>query len=181
LTSACHPTRDAWSICRSTGGGVGVVDASGEPVDPGLAKAVINPATGRVRLLFRDPDCAAWVEPSAFYAFSDTTFYEGEQRVYSDPEGFTIEAINAPVWHGLPEGFTIEAINAPVWHGLPTVGLRVRYGAETLVFPSDTNHDLDLWQALVEERRTPDHDLDAEACGRGDRRRHQRLPRAHLE
>ena len=131
---------------RNAGGGVGVVDASGEPVDPGLAKAVINPVTGRVRLLFRDPDCAAWVEPSAYYAFSDTTFYEGEQRVYSDPQGFTI-----------------EAINAPVWHGLPTVGLRVRYGTETLVFPSDTNHDLDLWQSLVEERRTPDHDMDAEA------------------
>ncbi len=131
---------------RHSGGGVGVVDASGEAVDPGLAKAVVSPATGRVRLLFRDPACGAWVEPIAYYAFSDPTFYETEPRLYTDPEGFTV-----------------EAINAPVWHGLPTFGLRVRHGDETLIFPSDTNHDLDLWEALVADRRTPDHGMDPEA------------------
>jgi hypothetical protein len=131
---------------RQSGGGIGVADASGEPVDPGLAKAVVNPATGRVRLLFRDPGSGAWVEPIAYYAFSDPTFYESEPRIYTGPEGFTI-----------------EAINAPVWHGLPTVGLRVRHGSETLVFPSDTNHDLDLWKALVGDRRTPSHDMEPEA------------------
>jgi hypothetical protein len=131
---------------RVEGGELTVVGPNGEPVDPDLAKVVVNPVSGRARLLFRDPGCGAWVEPTAFYHFGDTTFYEDDPRLYRDPEGFTI-----------------EAVNAPVWHGLPTVGLRVRHAGETLLFPSDTNHDLELWQALVEERRSPVHDLSASA------------------
>lgn len=131
---------------RATGGGLAVVGPDGAPVDPAQAKVVVNPVTGRARLLFRDPETGAWVEPSAYYAFSDPAFYDADPRLYHDPEGFTV-----------------EAINAPVWHGLPTVGLRVRYGGETLVFPSDTNHDLELWQQLVDDRRTPRHGMDPAA------------------
>ena len=133
------------------GGKPAVLGLDGEPVDAGLAKVVVNPVTGRARLLFRDPATAAWVEPAAYYAFSDPAFYEADARLYRDPEGFTV-----------------EAINAPVWHGLPTVGLRVRYGDEVLVFPSDTNHDLDLWQQLVDDRRTPSHGMDPGAFDRAD-------------
>ncbi len=133
---------DTWA----RGGGLAVVDLDGHPVEPGRAKAIVNPVTGRARLLYRDPDCGAWVEPAAYYAYGDPAFYDGDPRVYADPEGFTI-----------------EAINAPVWHGLPTTGLRVRYGDELLVIPSDTNHDLELWRALVDDRRTPNHDLAPEA------------------
>ena len=128
---------------RHADGRLTVVDADGAAVDPGRAKVVVNPVTGRPRLLFRDPEAGAWVEPMAYYAFSDPTFYAADTRPYRDPEGFTV-----------------EAINAPVWHGLPTVGLRVEYQGEVLIFPSDTNHDLDLWRALVDDRRTPAHGLD---------------------
>jgi len=131
---------------RASGGGCVVTGPDGAAVDPGQAKAVVNPRTGRARLLFRDPATAAWVEPNAYYAFSDPAFYDADPRLYHDPEGFTI-----------------EALNAPVWHGLPTVGLRVRYGDELLVFPSDTNHDLELWQQLVDDRRTPRHGMDPAA------------------
>jgi len=131
---------------RATGGDLAVIGLDGNPVDREVAKVVVNPVTGRARLLFRDPATAAWVEPAAYYAFSDPAFYEEDTRPYRDPEGFTV-----------------EAINAPVWHGLPTVGLKVRHGDEILVFPSDTNHDLELWQQLVDDRRTPCHGMDADA------------------
>ncbi|MDX1593355.1 MAG: MBL fold metallo-hydrolase [Gammaproteobacteria bacterium] len=131
---------------RERGGPLAVVDRDGTPVDPERAKVVVSPATRRPRLLFRDPETEAWVEPAAYYAFTDPCFYEADPRLYRDPEGFTI-----------------EAINAPVWHGLPTVGLRVRYGDEVLIFPSDTNHDLDLWQALVKDRRMPTHGMAPDA------------------
>ena len=53
-------------------------------------------------MLFKDPDYKEWVEPESFYPFSSTVFYEEEQNVYRDKEGFTVQAIKAAVWHGSP-------------------------------------------------------------------------------
>jgi len=108
------------------------VDPDGQPADPGRAKIVISPKSGRARLLYVDPDSGRWVEPSNFYALGDPAFYLEGGRAY-----------------GAPGHFTIEPINAPVWHGLPTFGLRVSTPDETLVFSSDTHHDTELWKRLT--------------------------------
>ena len=52
-----------------------------------------------------------------------------------------------------PEGFTIEAVKAPVWHGLPNIGLRIKTENETLVFSSDTVHNKGLWKLLYNQKR----------------------------
>lgn len=113
-----------------------VEDLHGMPVGPERAKIVISAKNGAPRLLFRDPDYEEWVEPEQFYPFSSQVFYEEEQNVYHDPAGYTI-----------------EAINAPVWHGIPGIGLRFRTAGESLVFSGDTCHDRELWQALCDEKR----------------------------
>jgi ribonuclease BN (tRNA processing enzyme) len=113
-----------------------VVDSCGNTVGPDRAKIVVSARNGKPRLLFRDPDYGEWVEPGLFYPFSSTTFYEADQNIYRDPGGFTI-----------------EAINAPVWHGVPSIGLRFRTASESLVFSADTAHNKDLWQALHTEKR----------------------------
>ncbi len=112
-----------------------IVDREMNIVGPDKAKVVINPDTGRSRMLFNDPQSGEWVDPELFYTFSDTTFYEDNQNVI--------------VGHN---GYTIEVINAPVWHGIPGVGLRIRSGGETLVFSSDTVNDTDLWQELYQDK-----------------------------
>jgi ribonuclease BN (tRNA processing enzyme) len=113
-----------------------VVDAQGAPVGPERAKIVINERSGRARLLFRDPDYREWVEPENFYPFSSRTFYESEP--------------NEHVGEG---GIRFSAIKAPVWHGLPAIGVRVRTATETLVFSSDTVHDLTVWERLWREKK----------------------------
>jgi hypothetical protein len=113
-----------------------VIDSTGAVVGPERAKVVISARNGKARLLFKDPVYQEWVEPETFYPFAATTFYAEEQNVYRDPAGFTI-----------------EAINASVWHGLPAIGIRFRTANETLVFSSDTAHDRELWQSLCEEKR----------------------------
>ncbi len=111
-----------------------VVDRDGNEVGPERAKVFISPKRRSPRLLFRDPASGEWVEPATFYPFSSGTFYE-KIETYRDPEGFTI-----------------EAINAPVWHGVPSIGIRFSTGRESLVFSSDTNHNLELWQRLCREK-----------------------------
>lgn len=111
-----------------------VVDRAGAPLGPERAKVFLSPKRRTPRLLFRDPASGEWVEPISFYPFSSPVFYE-QCAPFRDPEGFTI-----------------EAINAPVWHGLPAIGVRFRTETETLVFSSDTNHNLELWARLCEER-----------------------------
>ena len=126
-------------VRRDTGAGgtvLAVVDAEGELVGPERAKIVISGKNGAPRLLFKDPDYHEWVEPDLFYPFSSATFYEMEQNVYRDPAGYTI-----------------EAINAPVWHGVPGIGLRFRTASESLVFSGDTAHDTELWWKLHSEKR----------------------------
>ena len=105
-------------------------------VGPDRAKIVISSKNGAPRLLFRDPDYGEWIEPEQFYPFSSSTFYEENRNIYRDPAGYTI-----------------EAINAPVWHGVPSIGLRFSTATESLVFSGDTAHDTELWQALHTEKR----------------------------
>ncbi len=126
-------------VRRENGDGVSsleVIDRTGEIVGPDRAKIVISSKNGKARLLFKDPDYGEWIEPELFYPFSSATFYEEDQNIYSDPAGFTI-----------------EAINAPVWHGVPSIGLRFRTAYESLIFSADTAHDTVLWQSLHSEKR----------------------------
>ncbi len=112
------------------------------PVGPERAKIIISSATGLARMLFRDPEYNEWVEPDSFYSFSSAIFYEEEKNLFTDPEGYTI-----------------EAFNAPVWHGLPNIGLRFSNGKESLIFSSDTVHDIHIWKALAHEKREQEHTL----------------------
>lgn len=113
-----------------------IVDGSGRRVEPDKAKIVISSMTGRPRMLFKAPDYNEWVEPESFYPFSSNVFYEEDKNVYRGAEGFTI-----------------EAINAPVWHGIPNIGIKIKTADETLIFSSDTVHDLKLWKQLYTEKR----------------------------
>jgi ribonuclease BN (tRNA processing enzyme) len=115
-----------------------VADRDGNPVGPDRAKIVINRRSGHPRLLFRDPASGEWIEPESFYGFSSLAFYEPDRNIYRDEEGFTI-----------------EAVKAPVWHGVPSIGFRFSTAKESLVFSADTAHNLDLWHLLAADRRTP--------------------------
>jgi ribonuclease BN (tRNA processing enzyme) len=119
-----------------------VADRAGNPVGPDRAKIIINDRSHNPRLLFKDPDYDEWIEPESFYGFSSRHFYEPNRNIWRNDEGFTI-----------------EAIKAPVWHGIPSIGLRFSTEEETLVFSADTAHDVDLWQQLHEEKRTPERPL----------------------
>lgn len=87
-------------------------------------------------MLFKDPVYGEWVEPESFYSFSSDLFYEEEKNIFTNDEGVTL-----------------EALKAPVWHGISAVGLRVRTGSETLIFSSDTVNDVELWKQLYSEKR----------------------------
>lgn len=113
-----------------------VLDRDGNPVTPDRAKIVISRKTGMPRMLFKDPDYQEWVEPESFYPFSSRAFYEPDRNIFRDPEGFTI-----------------EAINAPVWHGIPGIGLKFKTDKESLIFSSDTVHDVEIWKQLYSEKR----------------------------
>jgi ribonuclease BN (tRNA processing enzyme) len=110
-----------------------VVDQKGAQLPPDQAKIFIG-TSGVPRLLFRDPPSGEWVEPESFYPFSSTVFYE-EKVPFRDSEGFAI-----------------EAINAPVWHGVPSIGVKFSTGDETLIFSADTNHDLELWTEMYSRK-----------------------------
>ena len=122
-----------------------VVDNQGKRVPPDRAKVVVSDKTGSPRLLFRDPDNGEWVEPETYYPFSSPVFYEADPR---------------PL---VGDGYTVNIINAPVWHGLPNFGLVIESGGEKLVFSSDTMHNLPLWQSLYADKRTPKFDLSSKA------------------
>jgi ribonuclease BN (tRNA processing enzyme) len=113
-----------------------VVDLHGATVEAERAKIVVNTKNGAPRLLFKDPVYDEWIEPEQFYPFSSSTFYDGNLNIYHDPAGYTI-----------------EAINAPVWHGVPSIGVRFKTATESLIFSADTAHDTELWQALHTEKR----------------------------
>ena len=115
-----------------------VVNRENDIIGPEQAKIVINPDTNRSRMLFLDPQSGAWVDPELYYTFSDTTFYEENQNILADNKNYTI-----------------EAIKAPVWHGIIGIGLKISCAGESLVFSSDTVNDLELWQKLYQEKRKP--------------------------
>jgi hypothetical protein len=109
---------------------------NGAPVGPERAKIVINEQTKRPRMLFKDPQYGEWIEPESFYPFSSTVFYEENRNTHIEEEEFTI-----------------DAIKAPVWHGIPGIGIVVRTREETLIFSSDTAHNTELWKQLSGEKR----------------------------
>ncbi len=113
-----------------------IIDREGNIMGPERAKIVISDKTKRPRMLFKDPGLCEWVEPESFYTFSSNLFYEEDKNVFTDPEGFTI-----------------EAVKAPVWHGLPNIGIKVRTQSDTLILSSDTVHNTDLWKQLYNEKR----------------------------
>lgn len=117
--------------------GLYVMDGQGDVVGPEKAKIVISPKTKRPRMLFKDPHYGEWVEPDSFYPFSSTVFFEEERNTYTDREGFTI-----------------EALKAPVWHGITGIGIKVTTNGEKLIFSSDTIHDTGLWKRLFTEKRS---------------------------
>lgn len=122
-----------------------VTDRAGNPVGPDMAKIIISRATGRPRLLFRDPEHKEWIEPESFYPFSSEIFYEQEQNIYMDTEGFTI-----------------EALNSCVWHGISNIGFRIKTKEETLIFSSDTVHNKHLWEQLYSEKKNQQLDMSKE-------------------
>lgn len=116
--------------------GLYITDREGNILEPDRAKIFISSKTGRPRMLFRDPDYKEWIEPESFYSFSSNTFYEENMNVFKNPEGFTI-----------------EAIKAPVWHGVTGIGIKIKTDTETVIFSSDTAHDIELWKQLYTEKR----------------------------
>jgi len=133
-----------------------ILDGSGNIVGPGTAKIVIHKKTRRARMLFKDPDYQEWVEPESFYTFSSSVFYEEDKNIFRDPEGVTI-----------------EAVKAPVWHGIPNVGIKFMTQNETLFFSSDTVHDTKLWKKLCSEKkhqnlRMPRNEFEAASVIYGD-------------
>jgi predicted transcriptional regulator len=117
--------------------GLYITDREGNIVGPDTAKIVISQKTKRPRMLFKAPVYGEWIEPESFYPFSSDIFYEKEKNIYKDSEGFTI-----------------EAIKAPVWHGIPVIGIKIETDKETLIFSSDTVNDINLWKELYTEKRT---------------------------
>jgi len=117
--------------------GLFVIGPDGEILGPDKAKIVISPETQRARLLFKDPEYNEWVEPESFYPFSSNIFYEEDKNIFSDSEGFTI-----------------EAVKSPVWHGIPNIGLKIKTDKESLIFSSDTINNRQLWEQLSSEKRT---------------------------
>jgi hypothetical protein len=113
-----------------------VVDNESNIVGPENAKIVISLKTGRPRMLFRDPRYNEWIEPESFYSFSSDIFYEKEKNIFHDEK----------------EGCSIEAVQAPVWHGIPNIGVKFRTENETLIFSSDTYHDRAVWRELCETK-----------------------------
>ncbi len=116
--------------------GLAITDGAGNAIPPDHAKIVINPGTGKPRMLFRDPAYGEWIEPESFYSFSSSTFYDENKNIY------------------VGDSYTIEAINAPVWHGVACMGVKIKKGEETLIFSSDTVHDKKLWKQLCSEKRS---------------------------
>ncbi|MDO8282990.1 MAG: hypothetical protein Q7U10_10290 [Thermodesulfovibrionia bacterium] len=112
-----------------------VLDSKGSEAGHGIAKIVVNPATKRPRMLFKDPASGEWIEPESYYPFSSNIFYEEDKNIYRDPEGFFI-----------------EAIKAPVWHGVPAIGIKISTGADTLIFSSDTVNNRGIWEELYKEK-----------------------------
>jgi hypothetical protein len=133
-----------------------IVDQEGKRLGPERAKVFVSPVTGSARMLLRDPECGEWIEPSTFYPFSSNFFYGRDKNTYRDEDGLSI-----------------EALNAPQWHGIPVAGFKFSTGKETVTFSSDTVHDRELWHRLSTEKRPqkmemPREEFDAASIIHGD-------------
>lgn len=123
--------------CRHTGDDRwDVVNRDGNTVSRDRARVVLAEGVQRPRLLFRDPGTEAWVEPEAYYPFTDPVFYDP-----ATPDDFTYRH---------DSGLSITPVKATAWHGPPTTSLLFEYGDETVFFSSDTVYDPDLWDRLTE-------------------------------
>ncbi len=107
-----------------------VVDKDGKTVGPDRAKIILSRKGGRARILFKDPELKEWIEPETFYSYKSEVFYDKDRRFI---EG---------------DGFTIESHKAPVWHGIPGTALKFKTRKDTVLFTSDTVHDVELWERL---------------------------------
>lgn len=114
-----------------------VEDRQGQVIGPEKAKIFINPAANRPRLLFKDDESGEWVEPDSHYSFSSPIFYEEEQNVFHDEKA----------------GLSVEAIKAPVWHGVPTVAYRFETEENSILYSADTVYRPSLWKELCDEYR----------------------------
>jgi glyoxylase-like metal-dependent hydrolase (beta-lactamase superfamily II) len=128
-----------------------VVDSDLNELGPDRAKIVLSERGGRARILFRDPDSGEWVEPESYYQYSSKVFYEEDRRAFEYPYRSKViyEEDASTVGEG---GFKIEALKAPVWHGIAGAALRFTSGEDSLLFTSDTVHDVELWERLAGER-----------------------------
>jgi len=115
--------------------GLAITDRQDNVLAPDSAKIIVSHKTKKPRMLFKDPEYGEWIEPASFYSFSSSLFYEGNKNIYCG------------------DGYTIEAINAPVWHGVACTGVKINKSEETLIFSSDTVHDKRLWKQLCSEKR----------------------------
>ncbi len=113
-----------------------VVDENGALIGPERAKLFFQPEIDFPRLLYKDPSTGLWIEPVAFYAFTDMSFYLEDRRDFVDESA----------------SLSVRARNSPSWHGLPATSYRFSTETETLTFSSDTVYNLDLWRELAEER-----------------------------
>jgi len=124
----------AWRVVESK---------TGKVVPPDRAKAIVNPAANRPRMLMREPSTGEWIEPESYYPFSSSEFYETDRNDFVDED----------------TGMRFRAAKAPTWHGPPTIGILVELGDERVAFSSDTVYDPDLWRELAEAK----HPLPPEA------------------
>jgi len=112
-------------------------DREGNLIGPEKAKIIINPVANRPRLLFKDDEKGEWVEPQSYYPFSSEQFYEKDQNPFVDEAA----------------GLTVEAVKAPVWHGVPTIGFRFKTARNTLFYSADTVYRPSLWKELYQTSR----------------------------
>jgi len=124
-----------------------VETATNEIVPPERAKVFVNPSANRPRMLFRDPETGAWVEPETYYSFSASVFYEQNRNDLVDAES----------------GLLFRAVKAASWHGPPTIGVIVERGEERAAFSSDTVYDPKLWLELVEAEQPPPPEASSKA------------------
>ncbi len=50
-------------------------------------------------------------------------------------------------------GLTVEAVKAPVWHGVPTIGFKFKTARNTLFYSADTVYRPSLWKDLYQTYR----------------------------
>ena len=114
-----------------------IEDLDGNIIGPEKAKIIINPKANRPRILYRDDNSGEWVEPECFYPFSSRDFYTEDQNLFYDDKA----------------GLAVEAIKAPVWHGVPSVAFKFMTEGNSLIFAGDTVYRPSLWKELCQEHR----------------------------